>query len=63
MKIKTGVVLEIENNKAVVLIEGGSFVSVPAQKGWQPGHVVSVKYNSFQMDRYIQLPSVFFSHS
>ena len=40
--MKTGIVLEIENNKAIVMQAGGSFVSVGAKAGWNRGDVVAL---------------------
>lgn len=41
--MKKGVVMETRNNRATVLLNGGDFVDVPAQKGWQTGDIVSVE--------------------
>ena len=45
--MKTGIVCEIENNKAVVMLNGGSFVSVNAKSGWKRGDLVPVESQPF----------------
>ena len=43
--MKTGVVLTIENNRAVIMRTGGKFLSVDARPDWKKGDVVSVRDN------------------
>lgn len=40
-EMKTGIVMEINGNKATLLAAGGEFVAVKAQAGWQKGQVVA----------------------
>lgn len=47
--VKTGIVLEIGNNKAVIMQTGGSFIACAAKEGWSKGSVVSVKNNHFSI--------------
>lgn len=42
-KMKTCLILEIKNNKAIVLAPDGEVIEVPAEKGWQVGQTVSPK--------------------
>lgn len=48
--MKTGVVLQIENNEAVIMLTGGSFISVTAKAGWKKGDVVAVNHRHFSMN-------------
>jgi len=45
-KMKTGVILDVNDEKAVILLKGGDFVSVPAKADWEKGDIVSVTNNS-----------------
>lgn len=47
--MKKGLIMEIENNKAVVMLTGGDFVSVAAKPGWRQGDVVSVETKRFPL--------------
>ena len=47
--MRTGIIFEIKNNKAVIMQTGGSFVSVDAEAGWGKGDVVSFKTGHFSM--------------
>lgn len=40
--MRAGMVVDIKEKKAVVLVSGGNFVTVPAKKGWQRGDMVSL---------------------
>lgn len=40
---KTGIVMEIEDGKAYILLQNGNFRSVLAEKDWKAGDVVAVK--------------------
>ena|GEM_PF-673723 len=44
--MKTGLVFEIIDNKAIVMLTGGSLVSLPAKAGWRKGDVVTVRKSS-----------------
>ena len=43
--MKTGVIINIENDKAVILLTGGLFVSADAKADWHKGDLVSVPVN------------------
>ncbi|MCL1965472.1 MAG: anti-sigma factor domain-containing protein [Firmicutes bacterium] len=43
--MKTGIVLEVKGNVAVVMKNGGEFMEVKAKAGWQKGDVVSLRNN------------------
>lgn len=40
MKAQTGIVMKIEKNTAVVMKNGGEFVSIPVRQGWKTGEVI-----------------------
>ena len=40
MKAQTGIVMKIEKNTAVVMKNGGEFVSLPANRSWKTGEVI-----------------------
>lgn len=44
--MKTGIVFEVKGRKAVVMKNGGEFVEVRAEAGWQKGDVVTLKNKS-----------------
>lgn len=48
--MKTAVVIEIKKGAALVMKTGGEFTTLPAQKGWQKGDVVTIaeKQRSFK---------------
>lgn len=41
--MKTGIVMEISKHKAVIMRSDGHFITVPAEKGWRVGDIVSLK--------------------
>lgn len=44
--MKKGIVIEIKDNRATVMVSGGSFLSLPAEADWKKGDVVSVHAKS-----------------
>ena len=57
--MKTGIVFEIENKKAVLFLTGGSFVSLDAVTGWNRGDVVSYKKNHFPLKTFYAAAACF----
>lgn len=43
--MKTGIVLELKNGKAIIMKNNGEFISVPCQNGWKKGDVVQLNNN------------------
>lgn len=41
--MKMGIIIEITGKEAVIMKNGGDFVSIPAKKGWKKGDIVPVK--------------------
>lgn len=57
--MKTGVIIEIKNGKAVLMQNGGAFISVPAGEGWRQGDVVSIKSPGFRLRPLLALAACF----